>query len=47
VFELGLLLACLAIGAALAHSPIIDLVLLAIGAAATGLLLRALGSRST
>jgi UDP-N-acetylmuramyl pentapeptide phosphotransferase/UDP-N-acetylglucosamine-1-phosphate transferase len=40
VFLLGLLLAGLAIGAVLAHSLSIDLLLLAIGAVATGLTLR-------
>jgi UDP-N-acetylmuramyl pentapeptide phosphotransferase/UDP-N-acetylglucosamine-1-phosphate transferase len=44
VFLLGLLLACLAIAAVLARSPAIDLLLLAIGAAATGWLLHALAS---
>ena len=44
VFLLGLLLACLAIAAVLARSPAIALLLLAIGAAATGWLLHALAS---
>jgi UDP-N-acetylmuramyl pentapeptide phosphotransferase/UDP-N-acetylglucosamine-1-phosphate transferase len=44
VFLLGLLLACLAIAAVLARSPAIDLLSLAIGAAATGWLLHALAS---
>jgi len=44
VFLLGLLLAGLAIGAVLAHSVAIDLLLLAIGAVATGLTLRMFGS---
>lgn len=44
VFLLGLLLACLAVAAVLAHSTIADLALLGIGIIATGLTLRALGS---
>ena len=44
VFLLGLLLAGLAIGAVLAHSLAADLLLLAIGAVATGLTLRMFGS---
>jgi UDP-N-acetylmuramyl pentapeptide phosphotransferase/UDP-N-acetylglucosamine-1-phosphate transferase len=44
VFLLGLLLAGLAIGAVLAHSLPADLLLLAIGAVATGLTLRMFGS---
>jgi UDP-N-acetylmuramyl pentapeptide phosphotransferase/UDP-N-acetylglucosamine-1-phosphate transferase len=44
VFLLGLLLAGLAIGAVLAHSLPVDLLLLAIGAVATGLTLRMFGS---
>jgi UDP-N-acetylmuramyl pentapeptide phosphotransferase/UDP-N-acetylglucosamine-1-phosphate transferase len=43
VFLLGVLLGGLAIGAVLAHSGVVDLLLLAIGAAATGLALRSLG----
>jgi UDP-N-acetylmuramyl pentapeptide phosphotransferase/UDP-N-acetylglucosamine-1-phosphate transferase len=44
VFLLGLLLACLAIAAVLARSPAIDLLLLVVGAAATGWVLHALAS---
>jgi UDP-N-acetylmuramyl pentapeptide phosphotransferase/UDP-N-acetylglucosamine-1-phosphate transferase len=46
VFVLGLLLACLAIAAVLAHSTIADLGLLGIGVIATGFTLRVLGSGS-
>lgn len=42
VFLLGLLLTCLAIAAVMAHSTIADVVLLAVGAAATGFVLHGL-----